>query len=495
MEAHSCCLNKYLLYGLLVAGSWLLSCLLPLHQFSHVSLFRYPYLSSHRRAGPAGAVSLFPSPPAIHDDGTRTSCEGRRVYMLDLPSQFNLLRDCVDGSPAFEDEGSACVLMSNAGLGPVLAPVSGNDTDHVIPGKGWFNTNHHALEVIFHHRMRRYECLTADPAAATAVYVPYYAALELNHHTCDANASARNAPSGEFLRWLSSRPRWAALGGRDHFMLASRTTWMLRLAPGGDGATGCGNSFLDRPECLNMTVLTIESNIWDRRDMAVPYPTYFHPSSAAEVAAWQARARETRRPWLFAFAGARRPNGTRVLRDRLVDKCVASPGRCGMLDCSHGLVCHSAERLMSLFASSRFCLQPRGDSFMRRSSIDAVVAGCIPVFFHEGSTFEKQYRWHEPDNNGGEGDVVHGLRRYSVFIDEDQLLEGKVDVEEVLGRYSDEEVAAMREELIKMIPRFVYKDPRVRFEGDMKDGFDIAMDEVMARTTRIRNGEDLGWDV
>jgi hypothetical protein len=41
----------------------------------------------------------------------------------------------------------------------------------------------------------------------------------------------------------------------------------------------------------------------------------------------------------------------------------------------------------------------------------------------------------------------------------------------------------------------VYKDPRVRFEGDMKDGFDIAMDEVMARTRRIRNGEDLGWDV
>ncbi|KAM0828832.1 hypothetical protein ACQ4PT_067287 [Festuca glaucescens] len=491
MEAHSG-LNKYLLCGLLVAGSWLLPCLLHL-QFFHIPLFPYSYLSSHRRAGPATLpVNLFSAPPAVGDDDTaKSSCEGRRVYMLDLPSRFNLLRDCVDGSPAFEDETSACVLMSNAGLGPVLAPAAGNDSDRVIPDNGWFNTDHHALEVIFHHRMRRYECLTDDPAAATAVYVPYYAGLELNHYSCDTNASVRDAPSAEFLRWLSSRPRWAALGGRDHFMLASKTTWMFRRVPSNDDPKGCGNGFLERAECLNMTVLTIESNIWSRRDMAVPYPTNFHPSSAAEVATWQARARGTRRPWLFAFAGARRPNGTLVLRDRLIDKCVSSPTRCGMLDCRHGHVCRSAEKLMSLFASSRFCLQPRGDSFMRRSSIDAVVAGCIPVFFHEGSTFEKQYRWHEPDNNGGD---VDGRRRYSVFIDADDLVGGKVDIEEVLSRYSDEEVAAMREELIKMIPRFVYKDPRVRFDGDMKDGFDIAMDEVMARTRRIRNGEILGWE-
>jgi hypothetical protein len=32
-----------------------------------------------------------------------------------------------------------------------------------------------------------------------------------------------------------------------------------------------------------------------------------------------------------------------------------------------------------------------------------------------------------------------------------------------------------------MIPRFIYKGPRVRFEGDMKDGFDVAMDALMDR--------------
>uniref|UniRef100_M8BTI5 Xyloglucan galactosyltransferase KATAMARI1-like protein n=1 Tax=Aegilops tauschii TaxID=37682 RepID=M8BTI5_AEGTA len=314
MEARSC-RNKFILYGLLFIGSWLLSCLLHF-QFLHIPILSYTYKpSSHRGAAARPTTSLLLSPqPAVVD---HRSCNGRRVFMLHPPSRFNLLRGCLEGSPEFED---ACIVMSNAGLGPELVPLSGNHTNGVIPNGGWFNTNHHALEVMFHTRMWRYECLTDNPAAATAVYVPYYPGLELNHYTCDTSA------------------------------------------------------------------------------------------------------------------------------------------------------------------------MPYGDSFMRRSSIDAVVAGCIPVFFHEASTLEKQYRWHEPARGR---DGVH--RRYSVFIDNDHVLEGKVDIEEVLSRFTDEEVAAMREEVIKMIPRFVYTDPRVRFEGDMRDGFDIAIDEVMARMMRIENGEDLGW--
>lgn len=343
--------------------------------------------------------------------------------------------------------------------------------------------------------MRRYECLTDDPAAATAVYVPYYPGLELHQHLCGFNTTVRDGPSAEFLRWLSSRPEWAALGGRDHFMVAAKTTWMFRRVESrGAEEKGCGNNFLDHPESGNITMLTYESNIWARRDFAVPYPSYFHPESAGEVATWQAQARAAPRPWLFAFAGARRANGTLVIRDRIIDACVASPRRCGMLDCSHGLegsiTCRSPRKLVSLFASARFCLQPPGDSFMRRSSVDAVIAGCVPVFFHEASSFKKQYRWHEPADNGGSDDDD---RRYSVLIDPDDVLEGKVDIEEVLSRYTDKDVAAMREEVIKMIPRFLYKDPRVGFEGDMRDAFDIAIDGVMARMRRIKNGEDLGW--
>ena len=78
-----------------------------------------------------------------------------------------------------------------------------------------------------------------------------------------------------------------------------------------------------------------------------------------------------------------------------------------------------------------------------------------------------------------------------MLLNSDDVLEGRVDIEEELSRYTDEEVAAMREELIKMMPRFLYRDPRVRFEGEMRDAFDITMDGVMDRMRRIKNGEDV----
>ncbi|XP_040385162.1 xyloglucan galactosyltransferase KATAMARI1 homolog [Oryza brachyantha] len=490
---------KYVPYGLLVVGSWLLSCLLHFHVF-HVALFPYPasVLVSRRVAADGSCVGRRRSSPAKKVEAeAEAKCDGRYVYMLEVPPRFQMLAECVQGSPVFENPNHVCVLMVNSGLGRVIPAAAGNasfDGD-IIPNTGWYNTDQYALEVIFHNRMRHYECLTGDLAAATAVYVPFYPALELNRHNCWSTAKERNGLSGEFLRWLSTQPSWAAHGGRDHFMVAARTTWLFRRRDEAGDALGCGNGFLAQPESGNMTVLTYESNIWDRRDFAVPYPTYFHPSSAGEVAAWQDTVRANRRPWLFAFAGGRRANGTLPIRDHIIDECTASPpARCGMLDCSHGrsATCRSPRRLVGLFASARFCLQPRGDSFMRRSSIDTVLAGCIPVFFHEASTFKHQYRWHERDDDTTTTTDA-GRRRYSVVINPQDVVEGRVRIDEVLSRFTDDEVAAMREEVIKMIPRFVYKDPRVKFQGDMNDAFDVTFNEIMARMRRIKKGEMLRW--
>ncbi|CAN6357956.1 unnamed protein product [Urochloa humidicola] len=525
MEAHY---PKYLLYCLLIAGSWLFSCLLHF-QYVHLSVSS-SFAAAPRRAAlvvlPAALdASFLPVPTVESADDKRwsasssvvaaaapppssssppRSCEGRYVYMLEIPSRFDMLRDCVPGSPLFDDIWSWCAITVNAGLGPkIISPAAaGNGTDIIIPSTGWYSTDQYALEVIFHNWMRhRYECLTSDPSAATAVYVPYYPALELHQHLCGYNASARDGPSQSFLRWLSSQPTWAALGGRDHFMVAAKTTWMFRHDPaGGSDNGGCGNNFLGQPETRNMTVLTYESNIWAPLDIAVPYPSYFHPSSASEVSAWQAAVRAAPRPFLFAFAGARRAKGQLAIRDRVFDVCeaAAARGTCGLVDCSHGLegsiTCRTAAKLVALFTSARFCLQPRGDSFMRRSSIDSVMAGCVPVFFHRASTLEAQYRWHEPaeEKVGGGDGGGRRRRRYYVLLDADDVLEGRVDIEEELSRYSDEEVAEMREEVIRMIPRFLYRDPRVRFEGErMRDAFDITMDGVMDRMRRIKNGEDV----
>jgi hypothetical protein len=154
MEAGS---PRYLLYGLLILGSWLVSCSLHF-QFIHMYL-----LSSQPRSGaalvdlplPMAVDASFPpapsavgadedghssTPSSVASSSAAAACEGRYVYMLDVPSRFDVLSGCVEGAPAFEDEYSMCSLMVNAGMGPVLPPATGNGSDGdtgVIPNTGW----------------------------------------------------------------------------------------------------------------------------------------------------------------------------------------------------------------------------------------------------------------------------------------------------------------------------------------------------------------------
>jgi hypothetical protein len=135
-------------------------------------------------------------------------------------------------------------------------------------------------------------------------------------------------------------------------MVAAMTNWMFRQ----NETMTCGNDFLDHPESGSMTVLAYESNAWEPLEFAVPYSSYFHPTSAGEVAALQARARATERPWLYTFAGARCANGMVPIRDHIIDSC-ASSSRCRHVDCSDGAY-KSPPRVVSGFAASSFYLQP-----------------------------------------------------------------------------------------------------------------------------------------
>ncbi|XP_072975642.1 xyloglucan galactosyltransferase KATAMARI1 homolog [Typha angustifolia] len=400
--------------------------------------------------------------PSLNDQ-----CVGRYIYVHDLPHRFNsdMLRDCHILS-AWTD---MCRFISNAGLGPRL-----NGADGVFSNTGWYATNQFSLEVIFHNRMKQYECLTTDSSRASAIFVPYYVGLDLARYLWGYNISMRDSTSLDLVRWLKSRPEWAPMGGKDHFLVAGRITWDFRRLT--DEETNWGSKFLLLPETKNMTVLVIESSPWHSNDFGIPYPTYFHPSNYYEVVSWQNKMRGMNRPWLFSFAGAPRPNQMASIRGRIIDQCLTS-AHCKLLECDFGASkCHSPSSVMNLFQNSVFCLQPQGDSYTRRSIFDAMVAGCVPVFFHPGSAYV-QYTWHLPKD----------YTKYSVFISEDEVREGKVRIEEVLQRYSDEEVRAMREEVISMIPRLIYKDPRYKIESE-KDAFDVAVEGVIERVSKVREG-------
>ncbi|RLM73920.1 hypothetical protein C2845_PM15G04730 [Panicum miliaceum] len=87
-------------------------------------------------------------------------------------------------------------------------------------------------------------------------------------------------------------------------------------------------------------VLILETScLWRRVNFAVLYPTYFHPETAADVAAWQEKG-------VFAFTGAPHPWQRDTVRQEIFQQCGAS-SRCRLF-CA----------VMHVFESSDFYLQP-----------------------------------------------------------------------------------------------------------------------------------------
>ncbi|KAJ3680782.1 hypothetical protein LUZ60_015271 [Juncus effusus] len=392
------------------------------------------------------------------------SCSDRYIYVYDLPSRFNsdLLRDC----HSLNSWTDMCRFVANSGLGPIL-----NDSLNVLPKSGWYVTNQFTLDVIFHNRMKQYECLTTNSSKAEAIYVPFYVGLDIGRHLWGFNMSVRDSLSLDLVQWLKSRHEWWSHSGKDHFFVSGRVTYDYRRSIENDG---WGNKFMHLPDTQNITLLGIESIPYVNNEVAIPYPTYFHPANEGQILSWQKTVLSLDRPWLFSFAGARRPDQTESIRDHLIDQCSKSD-ECKFLDCDR-VHCHSPSRVMKLLQHSKFCLQPSGDSYTRRSTFDTILSGCIPVFFHPASAY-LQYIWYFPKN----------YTKYSVFVSEEEVRNNKVSIEEILLRYSEDQVREMRENVINMIPRIVYKDPRYEL-NNVRDAFDVAIDGVIERVKRVKHG-------
>ncbi|KAF7028030.1 hypothetical protein CFC21_040007 [Triticum aestivum] len=404
------------------------------------------------------------------DDGDKDPCQGRRVYIHDLPPRFNA--DMLSGCGSTDGRWpNMCEQVSNAGLGEPLTELEGEgEGEGALTGAaGWYATQQFALDAIFHGRMLRYDCLTNDSSAAAAVFVPFYAGFDFARHHWGYDNATRDAASLDLERWLVGRPEWRRAGGRDHFLVAGRTAWDFRRHTCPSPTWGTNLLFL--PAAKNMTVLVVESSTAPGRgnDMAVPYPTYFHPRTDADVLHWQQRIKSADRPWLMSFVGAPRPGDPRSIRSQIIAQCGAS-SKCRQLGCASGASqCHTPGDIMRLFQSSTFCLQPPGDSYTRRSAFDAMVAGCVPVFFHPASAY-LQYRWHLPGDHA----------TYSVFIPDDGVRAGNVSIEDTLRRIPATVVRRMQEEVLRLVPRLVYADPRYSLDT-VKDAFDVAVEGVLEK--------------
>ncbi|KAE9618254.1 hypothetical protein Lal_00047571 [Lupinus albus] len=401
-------------------------------------------------------------PPPLLTPNSFNQCPHGKVFVYDLPPYFNrhILQSCDNLNPWT----SRCHALSNAAMGTSATSLAGVIPDDLIPA--WFWTDQFVSEIIFHNRILHHNCTVTDPQSATAFYIPFYAGLAVGKYlwTNSSTAQDRDHHCDLLLTWLSQQPYYQKSHGWDHFITMGRITWDFRRSNNYDWGSSC----IYKPLMRNITRLLIERNPWDYFDVAVPYPTGFHPASVSDVIRWQIFVRDRRRSALFCFAGAPRREFNNDFRGILLNQCRDSGNSCRAVNCSGSRCANGTSAILETFLDSDFCLQPRGDSFTRRSIFDCMIAGSIPVFFWQRSAY-LQYEWFLPLEPGS----------YSVFIDRNAVKNG-TSVKEVLEGYRKEDVRKMREKVIEYIPRLVYAKNNNGLEG-MKDAFDIAIEGVLKR--------------
>ncbi|KAK7387609.1 hypothetical protein VNO78_28527 [Psophocarpus tetragonolobus] len=406
------------------------------------------------------------------------SCIGRYVYVHRLPSRFNhyLIENC-ESLTRGTDKGNMCSYMQNMGLGPAISHSQSQGL--FTHNNTWYATNQFMLELIFHNRISKYDCLTNHSSLASAIFVPFYAGLDISRFLWLSNLTLRDSSARDLLQWLSNTPEWKRMWGRDHFLVSGRIAWDFRRQF--DNASYWGSKFRFLPESINMSMLAVEASSWNN-DYAIPYPTSFHPSKDAHVFHWQTKIRHQKRPYLYTFTGAPRPELEGSIRGKIIEQCRAS-NVCKFVDCSYGVeTCDDPIHVIKVFESSVFCLQPSGDSYTRRSIFDSMLAGCIPVFFHPGTAYS-QYKWHLPKNR----------TKYSVYIPVKDVKQWNVNVEKVLLAIPQGEVFAMREEVIKLLPNIIYAHPASKLDS-FQDAFDLAVKGMLERIEKVREAMRSGRD-
>ncbi|KAM0873891.1 hypothetical protein ACQ4PT_037775 [Festuca glaucescens] len=210
--------------------------------------------------------------------GLSDKCDGRYVYMYDLPPRFNadLVGDC-SGPNASTDK---CKHAANGGFGPVITGGGGGE----LPERGVYDTDQFSLSMIFHARMKQHECLTSRPAAAAAVYIPFYAGLDVERYLGQEHndSSASDALARGLVEWLLARPEWRVMGGRDHFMNVARGSWDFLRTP---DVPGRGNSRCSRRRPAPGTASTSPCR---SRRTSTPPPTPTSPAGRAACGGWSA---------------------------------------------------------------------------------------------------------------------------------------------------------------------------------------------------------------
>ena len=333
------------------------------------------------------------------------------------------------------------------------------------------------MEPFFHTRLLEYPCLTNNPFSADAVFLPYYASLDALRYLYGPDLNSSFEHGLDLFEYLIQHDPyiWRRRGGHDHFLVMAGPAWDFSQNLEADPPIW-GTSFLEIPEFYNLTALVLESRPWPWQEQAIPYMTSFHPASQSRLDAWLSRARRSRRRMLMMFSGgAANLNSPPNIRRSITLECLNKTSLCEFVDCSNGVCAHDPIKFMRPMLRSEFCLQPPGNTPTRRPTFDAIIAGCIPVFFQEDSA-KKQYGWHLPEDE---------YSKFSVHIPKEDVVAGGLSIADVLLAIPKAEVKRMRERVLKLAPNVIYRRHLSSEElRSKKDAFDLALEGTLRKIRR-----------
>ena len=218
--------------------------------------------------------------------------------------------------------------------------------------------------------------------------------------------------------------------------------------------------------------------------LTVPYPSQFHARSDQAVREHLATVASVHRPHLAAYFGGL--HGRQVeLRTRLRVTCREAAPRCADLapedePCSdprhqsagslesrcEAIGIHEKDtgafgRILYGYMHAEFCLMPGGDTPTRQGVMDALLVGCIPVFFatcSHGSLYEVAYHPFIPQYDR----KAWGAGDWSVLLNSTRVLNEPSTLMTDLEAISPETRQAMRARISTFIPQLQYSAPGVQ---------------------------------
>jgi hypothetical protein len=121
---------------------------------------------------------------------------------------------------------------------------------------------------------------------------------------------------------------------------------------------------------------------------------------------------------------------------------------------------------VQLYARSTFCLQPPGDVLARSAIVDAVLVGCVPVFFHPGQQQLWPLHW-RADAASVLFDWTKGSERNA-----SRVMRELIEMPQA-------QVSALQDALRRVAPSFAYRGGRERAQVDRHAQSDLQSEDAV----------------